>query len=195
MWPDVSEYEQTYPTGLKNADGSAARFFSSADKSTIDLHFKWMKEYGIDGVFMQRFFCNTRSSSSRSATTKVLKNAFEAESKNERAITVMYDLSGLKASGEDCSSIMEVWKYLVDSLKVTNQQGAKTYLYHNNKPLVTIWGVGFPDRPYNIQKIGLERLIDFLKNDPVYGWLFCNVRRTNLLARLECRLQPRPKFA
>ena len=39
MWPDVSEYEKTYATGLKLADGSAARFFSSTDKSTVDLHF------------------------------------------------------------------------------------------------------------------------------------------------------------
>ena len=46
MWPDMSEYEQTYPTGLKYADGSTARFFNSSDKSTVDLHFKWMKEYG-----------------------------------------------------------------------------------------------------------------------------------------------------
>ena len=53
MWPDVSEYEKTYPTGLKLADGSTARFFSSADKSTTDLHFKWMKQYGLDG-----FLCN-----------------------------------------------------------------------------------------------------------------------------------------
>ena len=169
MWPDVSEYEKTYPTGLKHVDGSTARFFSSTDKSTVDLHFKWMKEYGIDGVFIQRFFNNTKPMGPRSATTVVLKNAFEAASKYERAIAIMYDLSGLKASGEDCSSIIEDWKYLVDSMKVTNQQGAKTYLYHNGKPLVTIWGVGFPDRPYNIRNIGLERLIDFLKNDPVYG--------------------------
>ena len=27
MWPDVSEYEKTYPTGQKLADGSTARFF------------------------------------------------------------------------------------------------------------------------------------------------------------------------
>jgi hypothetical protein len=33
MWPDVSEYEKkTYPTGLKLADGTTARFFSSTDK-------------------------------------------------------------------------------------------------------------------------------------------------------------------
>ena len=169
MWPDVSEYEKTYPTGLKLADGSTARFFSSNDKSTVDLHFKWMKQYGVDGVFMQRFFNMTKPNGPRNRTTTVLKNAFEAASKYERAIAVMYDLSGLKASGEDCSSIIEDWKYLVDSLKITNQEGGKTYLYHNGKPLVTIWGVGFPDRPYNIRNIGLSRLIDFLKNDPEYG--------------------------
>ncbi len=35
--------------------------------------------------------------------------------------------------------------------------------------MVVIWGVGFPDRPYDIRNIGLERFMDFLKNDPVYG--------------------------
>ena len=170
MWPDVTEYEKTYPTGMKLADGSTARFFSSTDQSTVDLHFKWMKEYGVDGVFMQRFFNATRKTDERAATSNtVLKYALDAASKYERAIAVMYDLSGLKASGEDCSSIIEDWKYLVDSLKVTNQKGTKTYLFHREKPLVVIWGIGFPDRPYNIRKIGLERLIDFFKNDPKYG--------------------------
>jgi hypothetical protein len=166
MWPDMNEYQATYPTGLKLADGSVARFFSSKDKSTIDLHFKWMKEYGVDGVFMQRFFGAAHPGGERNI---VLKNALEAASKYERAIAVMYDLSGLRGSGEDCSRLIEDWKYLVDSLKVTSQKGAKTYLHHNGKPLVAIWGVGFPDRPYNIRNIGIERLIDFLKTDPVYG--------------------------
>ncbi|MCD7898555.1 MAG: glycoside hydrolase family 71/99-like protein [Bacteroides sp.] len=166
MWPDVSEYEVTYPTGLKLADGSTARFFSSRDKSTIDLHFRWMQQYGLDGVFVQRFFTAARPGDERNT---VLKNAIEAASKYERAVAVMYDLSGLKAKEEDCSRLMEDWKYLVDSLKVTNQKGAKTYLHHQGKPLVAIWGIGFPDRPYNIRNIGLERFIDFLKNDPVYG--------------------------
>ena len=30
-------------------------------------------------------------------------------------------------------------------------------------------GSRFSDRPYNIRNIGLDRLIDFLQNDPVYG--------------------------
>lgn len=169
MWPDVSEYTQTYPTGLKHADGSTARFFNSADKSTVDTHFRWMQEYGVDGVFMQRFFSAARPQARNGHSTDVLKHAFEAASKYDRAIAIMYDLSGLKKSGEDCSLLIEDWKFLVDSLKVTNQKGSKTYLHHRDKPLVTIWGVGFPDRPYNIRNIGLERFIDFLKNDPQYG--------------------------
>ena len=71
----------------------------------------------------------------------------QSDSKYDRAIAVMYDLSGLKKSGEDCSMIIEDWKRLVDKLKVTNQAGKKTYLHHNGKPVVAIWGVGFPDRP------------------------------------------------
>lgn len=169
MWPDVTEYEKTYPTGMKMADGSSARFFNSGDKSTVDLHFKWMKQYGLDGVFMQRFFGSAKPEGRQRGANTVLKNALEASSKYERAIGVMYDLSGLKGSGEDCSVLIEDWKYLVDSLHVTNQAGTHTYIYHNGKPLVTIWGVGFPDRPYNIRNIGLQRFIDFLKNDPVYG--------------------------
>ena len=55
FWPDVTEYEKTYETSFKHPDGKAAKVFSSLDKSTTELHFKWMKEYGVDGVFMQRF--------------------------------------------------------------------------------------------------------------------------------------------
>lgn len=167
MWPDVSEYEKTYTTPWKLKNGQPARFFSSHDKSTVDLHFSWMQQYNVDGVFMQRFFNNAKNRDPQSFT--VLRNAFAAASKYNRAIAVMYDLSGLKGSGEDCSALIEDWKYLVDELKVTDQPGKKTYLHHRGRPLVTIWGIGFPDRPYNTRNIGLERFIDFLKNDPVYG--------------------------
>jgi hypothetical protein len=164
MWPDVTEYEKTYNTPWKLKNGEPAKFFSSYDKSSVDLHFKWMQEYGVDGVFMQRFFNNAKNRDSVSGV--IMKNAFAAATKYKRAIAVMYDLSGLKGSGEDCSALIEDWKYMVDQLKATN---LPTYLHHNGKPLVTIWGIGFPDRPYNIRNIGLERLMDFLQNDPVYG--------------------------
>jgi len=169
MWPDVSEYSKTYASPFKMADGSVARLFSSYDKTTVDLHFKWMKDYNVDGVFMQRFFSTAKEKRAGNSSLAVLRNALTAASANNRAIALMYDLSGLAARGEDCSVLIEDWKYLVDSLRITNQDGRKTYLHHNGKPVVAIWGVGFPDRPYNIRNVGLAKLIDFLKNDPVYG--------------------------
>jgi hypothetical protein len=169
IWPEVSEYKKTYETVFSYPDGTRAKVFSSVDKSTTDLHFKWMEEYGIDGVFMQRFYGVTRGGERRKISDKILENAFEASNKYERAIAVMYDLSGLQPGEDDCSKVIEDWKHLVDDLKVLNFGSKQTYLHHKGKPLVTIWGVGFPDRSYDIRKIGLNRLIDFLKNDPVYG--------------------------
>lgn len=192
MWPDVSEYKKTYDTPFKLANGQTAKFFSSADESTVDLHFKWMQQYGVDGVFMQRFFDAAQKRNRHSSATRVLRYAFAAASKYKRAIAIMYDLSGLKASGEDCSSIIEDWKFLVDSLRVTNQDGAKTYLHENGKPVVAIWGVGFPDRPYNIRNIGLERLINFLKNDPVYGGCAVMLGVPNAWRTLRADCNPDP---
>jgi hypothetical protein len=168
LWPDVSEYKKTYPTRFKSSDGSPARVFSSWDESTVDLHFRWMQEYGIDGVFMQRFFNVTRTKKSRAEGRVILGHALKAAHKHERAIAVMYDLSGLKPGG-DCSSLIQDWKELVDELKLTSQGTNQAYLYHRGKPLVTVWGIGFRDRPYNIRNIGLEKLLDFLRNDPQYG--------------------------
>ena len=169
VWPEVSEYEKTYPTALTNQDGAAARVFSSWDESTTDLHFRWMQQYGIDGVFMQRFFGVTRSEPSRRKSRLILEHALTAAQKHGRAIAVMYDLSGLRSSGEDCASIILDWRELVDELKLTSQGTNQTYLYHRGKPLVAIWGLGFPDRSYNLRTIGIEKLIEFFKHDPVYG--------------------------
>src|SRR5690606_24547715 len=47
MWPDISEYEKTYATPWKLQNGENARFFSSHDKSTADLHFSWMQQYNL----------------------------------------------------------------------------------------------------------------------------------------------------
>ena len=80
MWPDVSEYEKTYPTGLKLSNGEDARFFCSDDASTVETHFRWMEEYGLDGVFLQRFFGNAtkKTKEAREESATVIRHSLKA---------------------------------------------------------------------------------------------------------------------
>lgn len=170
LWPELNEYKKLYKTPFKHADNSIAYLPSDNDESTTDVRFKWMKDYNVDGVFMQRFIGNTRKTgdgSNRRHFIKVIADAFKASRKYERAIAIMYDLSGMRDTA-DIPVFINDWKYLVDSLKVTSGGNKQTYLYHNGKPLVVIWGVGFNDgRAYTLKTV--DRLIEFLKNDPQYG--------------------------
>ncbi|WP_316828792.1 glycoside hydrolase family 71/99-like protein [Pedobacter miscanthi] len=166
LWPDVSEYKKTYKTAFQHADGSAAYLFSSYDESTVQLHFKWMEQYGIDGVFVQRFVSNLKNAKSLAHNNKVLRSALDAAGKHKRAISLMYDFSGMQEGDEDL--VINDFKNLVDSLRLTNRGNKQSYLYHNQKPLVALWGIGFNDkRRYTLKTI--TKIMDFLQHDPVYG--------------------------
>src|SRR5262245_35582202 len=61
LWPDVSELgpDERYPTPFRHKDGRVAHVFSSHNRQTVLRHFRWMKRYGIDGAFVQRFGTET----------------------------------------------------------------------------------------------------------------------------------------
>lgn len=164
FWPDVSEYDNIYETKFKHADGSIAYTYSSFDEKSIDLHFKWMKEYGIDGVFMQRFVVEIKNPTGKKHFNKVLHSALKSAKKFGRAISIMYDLSG--CTSEDMAILLEDWDELQQVFSLVNNIENPTYLHHNNKPLLAIWGVGFNDnRKYTIEDT--DQLITYLieKND------------------------------
>ncbi len=168
MWPETKEYKKLYKTPFIHADSSIAYLPSDYDASTTDVRFRWMKEYGVDGVFMQRFVANIRSNgATRNHFNKILGDALTSSQKYKRAVAVMYDLSGMRDS-MDVPLLIKDWKNLVDSMRITSRGNEQIYLYHHNKPLVVLWGVGFNDgRSYTLKSI--SKLIDFFKNDPVYG--------------------------
>jgi hypothetical protein len=165
-WPDVSDYEKKYKTSFVYADGSPAYVFSSYDESTVDLHFSWMNKYGIDGAFLQRFVQTLKNPKGANHYEKLVNSVLKSALKYDRAVSIMYDLSGMDA--QDYSVVIEDWKRLVDQYKLNNKDAYPNYLFHNNKPLVAIWGAGFNDgRKYGLKEV--ERIVDFFKNDPVYG--------------------------
>lgn len=161
LWPDVSEYEKTYETAFKLPDETPAKVFSSYDASTTDLHFKWMKQYGIDGVFMQRFVVSIRNQKGKDNYNKILKNAVLSAEKYDRAICLMYDLSGMEAGEEDI--LIRDWKELCEKYKLVSRNN-NHYVYHHGKPLVAVWGIGFNDRrKYGYEQV--KKIIDFLKSE------------------------------
>lgn len=162
FWPDVSEYSKTYKSPFQYADGSDAYLYSPYDEESVDLHFKWMQEYGLDGVHMQRFVAEIKPSNAAGKRhfNQVLGNALKAAKKYERAISVMYDLSG--SNSNDVAYLEEDWNELQETFDLFDNFEHPTYLRHNGKPLVTIWGVGFNDnRQYSISDV--SRLVDRLK--------------------------------
>ena len=169
FWPELTEYSKnyTYKTPFKHSDSKTASLFSSVDYKTISLHFKWMKEYGIDGVFVQRFsVALTKEKKRKKNLFKVFDNCFKSAKEHDRVISLMYDLTGSKSK-----NVVEVikndWKKLVKKYELNDPKNPNILTF-KDKPVVSIWGVGFRDnREYSLEDI--KELINFFKNDPTYG--------------------------
>ncbi len=158
LWPDVSEFDadELFPTGFKMPDGSPAKVFSSYSRKTVMRHFQWMQEYGIDGAFIQRFANGLNENALTDHKDTVLSHVREGSIKSGRAYAVMYDLSGIEKG--DTAMVKEDWLKL-KTQQITNDS---SYLHHEGKPLVSIWGVGFSDdRDYTLTEC--RELIEFLK--------------------------------
>jgi len=164
MWPDMKEYkkEDRVPTSFKHADGSTAHVFSSMSPGVADLHFKWMKEYNIDGAFIQRFAANTFKPFEFNNVNVVFSNCRSAANKYGRTYILMYDLTGTTAAQVD--HIINDIKLLVDKMGLARDPA---YLNHRGKPLIALWGCGFNKREYD--SLDVARIIKFLKEDPTYG--------------------------
>ncbi len=161
VWPDVSEFppKELYETEFKWADGSPARLFSSYNKATVMRHFEWMRDYGIDGVFVQRFATGLKDPAMAHQRNTVLANAREAANLNGRAYALMYDLSGLPGGG--VATAIDDWKMLRTRMRMGSDPA---YLQHRGKPLVAVWGIGFNDgRAYSLAEC--RTLVESLKAD------------------------------
>jgi hypothetical protein len=168
LWPDVSELaaDERYDTPFHHSDGRTAQVFSSYHRATVLRHFAWMKQYGIDGVMVQRFVVETQSPANLRHVNAVLAHCREGANTHGRTYAVMYDLSGLRAGGIERA--IDDWKNLVDRMQLGRDPNDKAYFHHAGKPLVAVWGVGFNDgRRYTLAEC--DRFVEFLKSDPQYG--------------------------
>lgn len=145
MWPDLREYDEDelYNTKFKSeSNGGKLGLYSAYRQKTVVRHLKWMRDYQVDGVFVQRFLSAVKDF--RGVRDKVLTNVRYGAEKHGRVFANMWDISGNLDESTLVKDIKNDWKHLVDDLSITDSPG---YLHHNGYPVVSIWGFGFLDRP------------------------------------------------
>ncbi|BDI32040.1 hypothetical protein CCAX7_40910 [Capsulimonas corticalis] len=137
MWPDMREYKAAYPaTHHALGNGQPATMFSSYDQQTIDTHFHWMAQNGIDTAALQRFGNEIDPASTLKAQRDgVAVKMMAAAQATGRKFYIMYDMSGgtehLKSDWTDT---------IVNTLHLTK---SSAYARQNGKPVVCLWGLGY----------------------------------------------------
>jgi hypothetical protein len=162
MWPDVSELapDERCRTPLTLPDGRAAEVFSAYHPRTVDRHFRWLREYELPGVFLQRFSNRLHDPAVLEFRDGVARNVRTAAESHGRVFALMYDISGHPRDSV-VQRLKEDWAYAVDTLRLTE---SPRYLRHGGRPVLAIWGFGFLDR--SATPAQAAELIDFFKNNP-----------------------------
>ncbi len=162
MWPDMSEYaadECFAAPGFSYPDGRAAALFSSANAKTVLRHCQWMRDYGIDGAWLQHFVVDLPGGPSQDrypSRLVTLNHVAAAAEATGRVWALTYDVAGMP--GEKLFQTLTAdWKKTVDE-KIVSQ---RRYLHQDGLPVVQVFG--FYRRSPDIAMTAeiAEQLIDF----------------------------------
>ncbi|MDE3167976.1 MAG: hypothetical protein KGN36_19400 [Acidobacteriota bacterium] len=141
MYPDLREFDPADLCAVPgmSINGRPAYLFSAHNPRIVRRHFEWMRDYGLDGVLVQRFIGETARKRAEGDT--VLRNVMAAAAATGRVFAIEYDISGGR---EDmlAQQLRDDWTYLVDTVGVTAHPN---YLHHGGKPVVSVWGMGLGD--------------------------------------------------
>jgi len=165
-WPDMSELtasEKYAVPGFTYPDGSQAYLYSAQNYKTVLRHFQWMKEYGIDGVWLSEFcgyFPGGKGERDSLTVLTIMHNVQRAAASTGRTWAFMWDMSSFNNANTTKNDVYTImvnqWKKMVDEGVTTDPR----YLHHNGKPVLLIWGF-FPDRATS-QPDYMSPVLDFL---------------------------------
>jgi hypothetical protein len=141
MYPDLSEFDAADLCAVPGMTigNKPAYLFSSRNPKIVTRHFEWMRDYGLDGVLVQRFVGSTARN--RADGDVVLRNIMAAATSTGRTFAIEYDISGGKEE-TFAQQLRDDWTYLVDTVQVTAHPN---YLHHKGKPVLSVWGMGLSD--------------------------------------------------
>lgn len=169
MWRDMSECTpaERFPApSFTYPDGKPAELFSSNNAATVQRHFEWMRDYGIDGAWLQHFVVDLPGGPAQNrhvSRMRVLHHVADAAEETGRVWALTYDIAGMP-NARIFDTLTADWKKLVDE-KIT---AGPRYLHERGLPVVEIFGF-YWNNPGNAMTAELaNRLIDFFKADGAY---------------------------
>jgi hypothetical protein len=144
MWPDARDYATTFSYDGTLGNGQPAKMFSDWTQSTMNTHFLWMQQNGIDCVALQRFGTELDNGTEKAWKDGISTHMIAAATTYGRKFYIMYDISGW---GSFQTEIKSDWtNTIVGSLKLT---ASSAYAKQGGKPVVCIWGFGVSGEPGN----------------------------------------------
>jgi hypothetical protein len=153
--------------GFTYPDGRPAQLFSSDCAATVARHFQWLRQYGIDGVWLQHFLVDmpgARGAERYPTRMRVLDHVLQAAQQTGRVWALSYDSAGMPLDG-----IYEVltqdWKRMVDQRIVASPR----YLHQDGRPVVQIWGFYYNNQHDQMSVALANKLIDFFKTPGPYA--------------------------
>jgi hypothetical protein len=166
LWPDMTDYPppERYPApGFRHPDGRQAYLFSSDDAATVLRHFTWMRDYGIDGAFVQHFVVGLKGGPVElqyQSHRRVIEHVRAAARATGRVWALAYDIAGMPVD-RSYDVLTRDWKAMVDEGVTRDSR----YLHQAGKPVVQVWGFyhNDPDDPMTAELA--NRLTDFFKAD------------------------------
>ncbi|MEU8821186.1 lectin [Actinoplanes sp. NPDC048796] len=157
-WPDIRDYDKTYPTGYPAlGDGRPATVFSSYDQQTVDTHFRWMRENDLDTAALQRFNPFGGEGPVRDAITAKVRDAAE---RHGRKFYIMYDVTNWKDMQQQ---IKDDWTATMKAYTAS-----PAYARQNGKPVVCVWGFGFNDDAHPWSAAVCLDVVNWFKAQGVY---------------------------
>ena len=170
MWPDMSEYgvgERFPAPGFTYADGRQAELFSADNPATVMRHFQWMRNYAIDGAFLQRFLVGLPGGPAAvmyQSNQRVLQHVARAAEQTGRAWAISYDIAAMPPD-RIFEALTSDWKKLVNGKVVTGPR----YLQEGGRPVVQIWGFYHQSTTNHMSAELANQLIDFFRKPGPYN--------------------------
>jgi hypothetical protein len=164
LWPDMTDYpaeERFAAPGFSSADGAPACLYSADQPGTVRRHFEWMKQYGIDGIWLQHFVVDLPGGPLEDrypSRRRVLEDVRAAAKQTGRAWALAFDIAGM-STDKMFDVLTREWRKLVDEGVTQDDR----YLRQNGLPVVEIWGFYYGNPHNAITARVANQLIDFFK--------------------------------